>query len=411
MSFVAGLYSPAADRLYEPELGRYLCDETGENLKVVYDYDLISETLDMESAFCREGAEGISRYIDLLPFDDVGNIPPLLVGETPLIESPRLREKYEHPQLFLKDDGRLPSASFKDRASAVAIAHAVENDQEIITGASTGNAAASLACLSASMGITSVIFVPETAPEGKIAQLLLYGAHVFAVEGTYDDAFDLCTEVADELGWYNRNTGYNPYTREGKKTVSYELTLDLDGNAPDYVFVSVGDGNIISGTYKGFDELETLGWIEKKPKIIGVQSENSSAIADAFEGNREIQPVESNTIADSIAVDMPSDGVFALEAAIESNGRYVTVADREILDAQAELSNTAGVFSEPAAATAFAGYKQMADEIEPHETAVIMLTGHGLKDVKTAMESAGDPISIRPQLSDVKKELQRLNLA
>jgi threonine synthase len=409
MSFVAGLYSPAADRLYEPEFGRYLCDETGENLKVVYDYEMIADTLSMEDSFQREGVEGLARYIDLFPFDDVNNLPPLTVGETPLIESPRLRDQYDHPNLYLKDDGRLPSASFKDRASAVAIAHAVENDQDIITGASTGNAAASLACLSASMGITSVIFVPETAPQGKIAQLLLYGAHVFAVEGTYDDAFDLCTQVADEFNWYNRNTGYNPYTREGKKTVSFELTLDL-GEAPDYVFVSVGDGNIISGTYKGFDELETLGWIDEMPKIVGVQSEGSAAIANAFERQSDIEAVEADTLADSIAVDMPSDGKFALEAAVESDGRYVKVSDQAILDAQKELSNTAGVFSEPAAATAFAGYQAMRDDIDADDNAVILLTGHGLKDIDTAMKAAGDPVTVSPDLGEVEEKLTQLEL-
>ncbi len=409
MSFLAGLYSPAADRLYEPELGRYVCDETGENLKVVYDYDRISRLLSMEEAFDRGDVTGLHRYVDLLPLESGDELPPLEVGEVPLIESPRLRDRYDHPNLYLKDDGRNPSASFKDRASGVAIAHAREHDQDLITGASTGNAASSLACLSASMGMTSVIFVPHTAPEGKVAQLLLYGAHVFAVEGTYDDAFDLCTEVADEFGWYNRNTGYNPYTREGKKTVSFELTLEL-GEAPDWVFVSVGDGNIISGVHKGFDELETLGWIDRCPKIVGVQSEGSAAIANAFERHGEIEAVEANTLADSISVDFPSDGQFALEAATETGGRYVSVPDEAILEALSELANTAGVFSEPAAATAFAGYKEVRDDIGEDETAVVMLTGHGLKDVRTAMEAAGEPMTIPPEMGAVESNLSRLDL-
>lgn len=409
MSFLAGLYSPAADKLYEPEYGRYLCDETGENLKVVYDYDRISRLLDMEEAFCREGVTGLHRYVDLLPLESGEELPPLEVGEVPMIESPRLRDQYDHPNLFLKDDGRNPSASFKDRASGVAIAHAREHDQDLITGASTGNAASSLACLSASLGMTSVIFVPHTAPEGKIAQLLLYGAHVFSVEGTYDDAFDLCTKVADEFGWYNRNTGYNPYTREGKKTVAFEMTLEL-GEAPDWVFVSVGDGNIISGVHKGFDELETLGWIDECPKIVGVQSEGSAAIARAYQENRDIEAVEANTKADSISVDFPSDGRFALEAATETGGRYVSVSDDEILGALRELSNTAGVFSEPAAAASFAGYKEVRNDIGDDESAVVMLTGHGLKDINTAMEAAGQPMTIQPSMEAVEENLSQLDL-
>ncbi|MFB6357148.1 MAG: threonine synthase [bacterium] len=409
MSFLAGLYSPSADKLYEAEYGRYLCDETGENLKVVYDYEMIADTIDMESSFHREGEQGIERYIDLLPLESSQNLPPLLVGETPMVEAPRLWAKYDHPNLHLKDDSRLPSASFKDRASAVAIAHARENDQNLITGASTGNAASSLACLTASMGMTSVIFVPASAPEGKIAQLLLYGANVFAVEGSYDDAFDLCTEVADEFDWYNRNTGYNPYTREGKKTVAFEIVLDL-GHAPDYVFVSVGDGNIISGTYKGFDELETLGWIDEMPKIIGVQSENSNAIAKAFREHNDIESVHADTVADSIAVDMPSDGKFALEAARDSDGDYVEVSDQDILDAQSELASMSGIFTEPASAAAFAGYQSYRNELKQDEEAVVLLTGHGLKDVDTAMESAGDPIHVEPDLGKTADQLKRLDL-
>ncbi len=409
MSFLAGLYSPSADRLYEAEPGRYVCDRTGDNLKVVYDYQQIADTLTFSSAFQRPGVEGIARYIDLLPLNGVDRLPPLTVGETPMIQPPRLRDRYDQPGLFLKDDGRNPSSSFKDRASAVAIAHARENDWDRITAASTGNAASSLACLSASVGMSSVIFVPASAPEAKIAQLLLYGAHVFAVEGSYDEAFELCTEVSDRYGWYNRNTGYNPYTREGKKTVSYEITMDLDG-PPDYVFVSVGDGNIISGVYKGFDELVTLGWIEEMPKIVGVQSENSNAIARAFANNGEITPVEASTLADSIAVDMPSDGTFALEAATKSGGAYVTVSDPDILDALEELAGVAGVFSEPAAAAAFAGYRSFRDRIDPDEDVVVLLTGHGLKDVDTAMRAAGQPERIEPRMDLLEEKLRRRGL-
>ncbi len=190
--------------------------------------------------------------------------------------------------VWVKDDGRNPTASFKDRASAIAVVKAQEKGAEIITTASTGNAAAALCGLCASVEQPNVIFVPKSAPPAKIAQLLVFGSTVMLVDGTYDDAFELCLEAADAFGWYNRNTGFNPYMSEGKKTVSFEICEQLGWDAPDVIFVSVGDGCIIGGVHKGLKDLLALGWIDKMPRIIGVQAAGSNFMAEAWENGEDV---------------------------------------------------------------------------------------------------------------------------
>ena len=349
------------------------------------------------------------------------------MGDTPLLRADRLAETLGLQNLFLKDDGRNPSGSFKDRASAVAVARARETGREVVATASTGNAAAALAAMSAAAAHSSVIFVPRSAPQAKIAQLLVYGSRVLAVDGTYDDAFDLCVRACGEFGWYNRNTGYNPYMTEGKKTVSFEIAAQLaeagdiarpDGTpgnhapfiAPDSVFVSVGDGSIIGGVYKGFWELHTLGWTERVPRIFGIQSTASAAIHNAWRDGLEVpQPVVAETAADSISVNAPRDATKALRAVRESDGAFLLVEDEAILQAILPLARLGGVFAEPAGATAFAGLQlaQSLGVLEPGETVVVISTGNGLKDVPSAMRIAGEPAVIPPDL-DAVAEIMKL---
>ncbi|MFN8399257.1 MAG: pyridoxal-phosphate dependent enzyme [Anaerolineales bacterium] len=244
-----------------------------------------------------------------------------------------------------------------------------ELKSEIVVTASTGNAGAALAGMAAAVGQKAVIFAPKSAPQAKVAQLLIFGAKVILVDGTYDDAFDLTVKASNEFGWYCRNTGYNPFTLEGKKTAAFEIwewwveahrdwhkkDSDLDNHSPLTIFVSVGDGNIISGIHKGFKDLLALGWIPNMPRIIGVQAEGSAAIANAFHaGTETITPVSATTIADSISVDLPRDGVRAVRAAQQTNGTYITVKDEDIIKSIVELGKM-GIFAEPAGATAYAG--------------------------------------------------------
>jgi len=350
----------------------------------------------------------------LLPVEPDAVVPPLTVGGTPLYKTPRLAAGLGLQHVWVKDDGRQPTASFKDRASAMAIVKAQEVGAEIITTASTGNAAAALAGLAASVGYPTVIFVPASAPQAKIAQLLTFGATVMLVEGTYDDAFDLCLESADAFGWYNRNTGYNPYMSEGKKTVSYEICEQLGWNAPDVIFVSVGDGCIIGGVYKGLYDLLQLGWIDHMPRIIGVQAEGSNYLAQAWEKGEDVltkPPINARTVADSISAGLPRDRLKAMRAVRESQGAFVTVSDEEILTAIPELAQRTGVFAEPAGAAAYAGLRKAVELglVSPQERIVVINTGSGLKDVTSAMKAAAmtgaEPHHIQPRLEDVQRAL------
>jgi threonine synthase len=333
------------------------------------------------------------------------SLPALDIGGSPLYHSQRLGERLGLNRLYLKDDGRNPTASFKDRASAVAVAVGRERGAQVITTASSGNAGAALAGCCAAAGVRSVIFVPHTAPKPKIAQLLLFGAEVYAVKGTYDQAFDLCLEASRLYGWYNRNTGYNPYTREGKKTCALEIAEQMRFDVPDKVFVAVGDGNIISGLWKGFRDLLAMGWTDRLPQMFGIQAAGSSPLVTAWETNQPLQPVDAHTIADSISVGLPRDGQAALRAVRETGGRFLSVTDDEILDAMRTLPRYGAVFAEPAGATGFAGLVRANAQgmVPPDERVVVVVTGNGLKDVENAVRAGGQPIPIDPTVQALKQ--------
>jgi len=404
---------------YESNQVRYVCPKHGDDgiLDTIFDYKSIAaKTSPQKISDSRDYS--IWRYADLFPLNDPSkSAPPLHVGWTPLYRSTTLGKQLGLSNLFFKDDGRNPTASFKDRASAVVVAKARELGVEIITTASTGNAGAALAGLAAAAKMPAVIFVPETAPQAKIAQLLIFGARVILVQGNYDQAVALCLAASKEFRWYCRNTAYNPYTVEGKKTASFEICEQLGvvgafnktpqrWQAPDRIFVSVGDGNIISGLWKGLRDLLELGWIEKMPKLMGIQAEGSAACYNAWKaGTEKITAVNAVTVADSISADIPLDGVRAVRAVRETGGAYLTVTDDEILAAIPELARGEAIFAEPAASTAYAGLKKAVKQglVKSDETVVCMLTGNGLKDIKSAMQAVGgEGTVIEPTLEAVK---------
>jgi threonine synthase len=407
---------------YSPADVTYTCPKDRGNLDVVLDYDSIKSKYKPEDILSRNDPS-LWRYLPLLPVNEPeGAATPLhVVGGTPIYKLTRLPEPLALQNLWLKDESRNPTASFKDRASAVVVARAREIKAEVVVTASTGNAGAALAGMSAAVGQKAIIFAPKSAPQAKVAQLLVFGAKVILVDGTYDDAFDLTVRAADEFGWYCRNTGYNPFTAEGKKTAALEIwewweethqkwheTVGADvDHAPLTVFVPVGDGNIISGIHKGFKDLFELGWLPRIPRIIGVQAEGSAAISDAFHaGTEAITPVAANTIADSISVDLPRDGVRAVRAAKETGGTYVNVSDQEILKAIAALGRL-GVFAEPAGAAAYAGLVKAAASglIGDEDPILVLNTGSGLKDVRAAMQAVPSAPVIEPTLEAVKRLL------
>jgi threonine synthase len=322
------------------------------------------------------------------------------VGGTPLYRSHALGDRLGLHRLWVKDEGRQPTASLKDRASALAVVKARERAleagrspvAEVVTTASTGNAAAALAGICASMGQPNVIFVPESAPQAKIAQLLAFGAEVVLVQGSYDDAVALCLAAARTYGWYNRTTGFNPYMTEGKKTAVYEICEQLGWEAPDRIFVGVGDGCIIGALHKGLTDLMALGWIDKMPRLMGVQAAGSNYLYAAWRGNEDLltkPPIVAETLADSISAGLPRDRLKAMAAVKESDGAFIQVSDAEILAAIPTLAAKAGVFAEPAAAAAYAGLAQAAagGEVAADESVVVLSTGSGLKDVPSAMRA------------------------
>jgi threonine synthase len=407
---------------YSPSDVTYTCPKDGGNLDVVLDYESIKSKYKPDDILSRHDPS-LWRYLPLLPVQEPeGSATPLhAAGGTPVFKLDSLAQKLGVQSLWLKDESRNPTASFKDRASAIVVARAREIGADVVVTASTGNAGAALAGMSAAVGQKAIIFAPKSAPQAKVAQLLVFGAKVILVDGTYDDAFDLTIKASNEFGWYCRNTGYNPFTVEGKKTAAFEIWewwqtvhqkwhdefgVDLD-HSPLTVFVSVGDGNIISGIHKGFKDVYQLGWLPRIPRIIGVQSDGSSAISNAFHGNTEtITPISAKTIADSISVDLPRDGVRAVRAAKETGGTYVNVSDEEILQAIAELGKV-GVFAEPAGATAYAGLVKAAGSglVRSEDPILVLNTGSGLKDVRAAMQAVTAAPVIEPTLEAVKRLL------
>jgi threonine synthase len=423
MKHVLGLKCTICGAEYATSQVEYVCPNHGDDgiLDVVYDYrEIASRTSPRKLS--KDRTHSIWRYLPLLPVlakearSLVAGTVLASVGWTPLYPAPRLATLLGLRHLWIKDDGRQPTASFKDRASAIAVAKTRELGYQVVTTASTGNAAAALSGLCAAVAQPNVIFVPRSAPEAKIAQLLVYGARVLLVDGTYDDAFELCLEAAPEFGWYNRNTAYNPYMSEGKKTVVYELCEQLSDRdtgelaVPDVVMVPVGDGCIIGGVHKGFKDLMALGWIDRVPRIVGVQAEGSSPLVDAWERGLEgwdMEPVEAHSVADSIVAGLPRDRIKALRAARETGGAFIRVSDKEIVAAIPELAQGCGVFAEPAAAAGYAGLAKAIQQnvVSSEERIVVLATGSGLKDISTAIKSVGEPTVVAPELDDVIRAL------
>ena len=396
---------------YDPAKIEYTCPACGPLgvLEVQYDYDRIAQRISRVTLM-NDHDSTFMRYRALLPLSySQMEIPALAIGGTPLYPVKRLRSHLGMRDLWLKDDSRNPSASLKDRASIIAVMRA---NGRTLACASTGNAASSLAVQAASVGLPCYIFVPYNAPRAKIVQLLMCGATVFAVQGSYDDAFDLCIEACNTFGWYNRNTGYNPYLVEGKKTVGLEIAEQMQWQVPESVLVPTGDGCIISGVYRGFEDFYRLGMIDRIPRMIAVQAEGSPAIVRALEGDGIVRPFPAQTVADGISVTLPRNGAMAVKVIRESGGFGITVSDEEILAAEKELARLTGVFAEPSGAAGYAGLVRLLREgrIEEDERTVLLVTGSGLKSIDAVVGSAGSVVPIEQGVEGmqmVKKVVER----
>lgn len=392
-------------RTFDRNEVRYLCTDCGPKyrpgiplvgvLEAVFDYDVI------RSSFRRENPDW-----NLFSAVEPDYYPPLPVGGTPLCKVDRLGSQLGLSNLWVKNDGLNPSGSLKDRASFLVVAEARRLGEAKVVAASTGNAASALTTVCASAGVQALIFVPEKAPRAKLVQMVLSGARVVPVKGTYDDAFKLSLEYTAERGGLNRNTAYHPLTIEGKKTVGLEIWSQLGFRAPDFVVVSAGDGVILAGVHKAFVDLKRAGLIDRMPRLVAVQAEKSDAIHRYVQTGTYADAPNPSTIADSISVVCPSNAHGARRAILESEGLTLTVTDEEILEAQAVLASRTGIFSEPAGATALAGLVKLQAGSTPlpdEARTVILATGHGLKDIDAPLSRISIPKAIEPRLEAVSE--------
>ncbi len=391
-----------------PDLTNCAC---GGILDIIYDYDYIRSVL-TKDALAQRRDNTMWRFRELLPVETDTPLPPLRVGGSPLYEADALARELGVARLYIKDDGINPTASLKDRASAMAVAKAREAGAQVIACSSTGNAASSLAGNAAAAGLSTYIFVPSRAPKGKVAQLMTFGATVVSVQGSYEDTFELSKAAIEKWGWYNRNAAINPYLSEGKKTVGLEIMEQLGWTVPDYIAISVGDGCTIAGLWKGLKDLHAIGFIDRLPRLISAQAEGCCPLNRAIETGEAWRPMEENTLADSIAVGVPRNADKALMAIRESKGLTVNVSDQEIMAAQKLLGRRCGVFGEPAGVTGTAGLKKLceAGRIPPEATVVSVVTGNGLKDVANAIAACGEPISIPSDMARLEEAFRQAGI-
>jgi len=382
---------------FERDEVRYLCPECGKAyrpgmplsgvLSVEFDHDAI-----------RRRFRRVTPDWGLFCAVEPQFHPPYAMAPTPFARSAALGEAFGVPDAWIKNDGLNPSGSLKDRASFLVVAEANRLGERTIVTASTGNAASSLAAVCAAAGRRAVIFVPKSAPRAKLAQMLLHGAQVVPVDGTYDDAFRLSLDFTARYGGLNRNTAYHPLTIEGKKTVGLEIWQQNGGRAPSVIVVPTGDGVILAGVHKAFEDLRDAGLIEHLPRLVCAQAETSSAIHDYIVTGHYRSAANPSTVADSISVSVPSNAHLARAAVLLTHGCSVTVSDAEILGAQRTLATTSGVFAEPAAAAAVAALARLRDggHLEADDQVVVLVTGHGLKDVDAALRGVEMPAAIEP---------------
>jgi len=410
MEKLAALRCVECGQAFREDQAPYTCPACGTRpdggwgiLDVEYDYERQARSFHKDHL--QRAERNIWRYLPILPLRDNARLPSLQIGWTPVMEFPELARRWGIANFLVKDDGRLPTGSFKDRASAIGTAKAVELGFDTICCASTGNAASSLAGFSANMGLRAYIFVPAHAPEGKVAQLRIFKSNVLLVEGSYDEAYYLCQDAAQTFGWYNRNCAINPYLIEGKKTSGLEAAEQLADRIPDWVSVAVGDGCTIAGIWKGFVEMKRFGIIDKLPRLLGVQARGAQPIYEAFlAGDETSRPRRAETLADSIAVGQPRNQTKALRAIRQSGGAMVAVSDDESLAAMYELAQRTGIFGEPAGVTGVAGLLRATGNgtIKPNETVLHIVSGNGLKDVRSAQRACPEARRIQVSLDDVR---------
>jgi threonine synthase len=359
---------------------RYVCEHCFGPLEVAYDLS----GLDAASVKRRiqAGPQTIWRYSDFLPFE-APPAPGLPVGLTPLQRAPRLAEALGIGELHIKNDTANPTHSFKDRVVAVAVAKAQELGYEVVACPSTGNLANAVAAHSAAAGLDSYVFIPSDLEEQKVLATGVYGTHLVAVRGTYDDVNRLCTELSAERDWAFVNVNVRPYYAEGSKTIAFEIAEQLGFELPDRVVAPIASGSLFTKIARGFEEWREVGLIEGDlPAFNGAQAAGCSPVAQAFEDGKDFcRPVKPNTIAKSLAIGNPADGPYALDLARRSGGSVDSVTDDEVREGIRLLAQTTGIFTETAGGVTTATLRKLAErgDIGPDERVVAVITGDGLK--------------------------------
>lgn len=396
---------------HEYDLGaKHVCEDVCFGpLEVVYDYDAIRQRV--SRATIEAGPNSIWRYRHFLPVtgEDVIDVG---TGMTPLVEAKRLARRLGLKKLFIKNDAvNMPTLSFKDRVVSVALTRARELGFSTVSCASTGNLANSTAAIAAHAGLDCCVFIPADLEAGKVLGTLIYNPTLMAVKGNYDQVNRLCSEVANTHGWGFVNINLRPYYSEGSKTLGYEVAEQLGWQLPDHIVAPLASGSLFTKIYKGFREFVDVGLVDDKAvRFSGAQAEGCSPIAKAFhEGRDFIAPEKPNTIAKSIAIGNPADGIYAVEIARKTGGNIEAVNDTEIIEGIKLLAETEGIFTETAGGTTVAVLKKLveAGKINPDETTVVYITGNGLKTQEAVQGYIAEPFTIEPKLESFEHALER----
>ncbi|MFB0508752.1 MAG: threonine synthase [Thermodesulfobacteriota bacterium] len=404
MEFVDGLHCRECGRKYDVS-AIYVCEFCFGPLEVMYRYEEIKEQLTVEELMCRP--KTMWRYKELLPLDHEPTVG-LEVGFTPLIKARRLAKVMGVKELYIKNDSvNYPTLSFKDRVVSVALSKAKEFGLGVVACASTGNLANSVAALAASADLESYIFIPFDLEQGKILGTLIYGTNLIGVRGSYDDVNRLCSEIAQGLGWGFVNINLRPFYAEGSKTFGFEIAEQMGWNLPQHVVVPMAGGSLITKIWKGFKELEKLGFLNGgTSKIYGAQASGASPITTALkEGEDLIKPQKPRTIAKSLAIGNPADGYYSLKVMRESEGWGEDVSDAEIIQAMKLLAHTEGIFTETAGGVTVGVTQKLIQQgiIPRDESILICITGNGLKTQEAVMGEIGQPVVIEPNINDFRR--------
>lgn len=387
----------------------HVCELCFGPLEVKYDYSNLRNTVTRETI--QAGPNSIWRYRKFLP---VASENPIDVGTgmTPLVRSHRLARRLGLKKLYIKNDAvNMPTLSFKDRVVSVALTRAKELGFSTVSCASTGNLANSTAAIAAHAGLDCCVFIPADLEAGKILGSLIYSPTLMAVKGNYDQVNRLCSEVANTHGWGFVNINLRPYYSEGSKTLGFEVAEQLGWELPDHIVAPLASGSLFTKIYKGFNEFTEVGLVEgKNVRFSGAQAEGCSPIYKAFKEDRDfIEPVKPNTIAKSIAIGNPADGIYAVEIAKKTGGNIEAVSDTEIIEGMKLLAETEGIFTETAGGTTIAVLKKLveAGKIDPEETTVAYITGNGLKTQEAVQGYVGEPLTIDAKLDSFEQALER----